>query len=87
MFFSIIAIAVAVTLNWKNSIWGYWINFITVGIADTGFVLFVILPGHMPVWPGILGPVIWVLAVIFSTIGLLARDKKHRRASSSPLPN
>jgi hypothetical protein len=36
LFFSIIAISVAATLNWRNSIWGYWINFATVGIADTG---------------------------------------------------
>lgn len=75
MFFSISAIAVAITLNWKNSIWGYWINFATVGVADAGFILFVIAPGHMPVWPGILGPVFWVMAVIFSTIALLTRDK------------
>lgn len=75
MFFSISAIAVAITLNWKNSIWGYWINFATVGIADVGFILFVIAPGHMPVWPGILGPVFWVLAVIFSTIAVLTRDE------------
>ena len=42
LFFSIIAISVAATLNWRNSVWGYWINFATVGIADTGFILFVL---------------------------------------------
>jgi hypothetical protein len=36
--FSIIAISVAATLNWRNSVWGYWINLATVGIADTGFI-------------------------------------------------
>jgi len=36
LFFSIIAVFVAVTLNWRNSVWSYWINFATVGIADTG---------------------------------------------------
>jgi hypothetical protein len=35
LFFSIIAISVAATLNWRNSVWGYWISFATVGIADT----------------------------------------------------
>ena len=35
LFFSIIAISVAATLNWRNSVWGYWINLATVGIADT----------------------------------------------------
>jgi len=35
LFFSIIAISVAATLNW-SSVWDNWINFATVGIADTG---------------------------------------------------
>jgi hypothetical protein len=74
MFFSIIAISVAATLNWRNSVWGYWINFATVGIADTGFILFVLVPGYTPVWPSI-RPVFWVLATIFSTIALLTRTK------------
>jgi hypothetical protein len=51
LFFSIIAISVAATLNWRNSVWGYWINLATVGIADTGFIFFVLVPGYTPVWP------------------------------------
>jgi len=43
LFFSIIAISVAATLNWRNSVWGYWINFATVGIADTDFIFFVLV--------------------------------------------
>ena len=73
LFFSIIAISVAVTLNWRNSVWGYRVNFVTVGIADTGFIFFVLVPGYAPIWPGILGPIFWVLATIFSTIALLTR--------------
>jgi hypothetical protein len=80
LFFSIIAISVAATLNWRNSVWGYWINFATVGIADTGFIFFVLVPGYTPVWPSILSPVFWVLATIFSTIALLARTKGVTRA-------
>ena len=80
LFFSIIAISVAATLNWRNSVWGYWINFATAGIADNGFIFFVLVPGYTPVWPSILGPVFWVLATIFSTIALLARTKGATRA-------
>jgi hypothetical protein len=80
LFFSIIAISVAATLNWRNSVWGYWINFVTVGIADIGFILFVLVPGYTPVWPSILGPVFWVLATIFSTIALLTRTKGATRS-------
>ncbi|MGV2292355.1 hypothetical protein AAHK20_26860 [Trinickia sp. YCB016] len=87
LFFSIAAIAVAVTLNWRNSVWGYWINFAVVGVADVGFILFVVVPGYMPVWPGVLGPVIWVLATIFSTIALLTRDKDAAKNQLNPLPH
>ena len=80
LFFSIIAISVAATLNWRNSVWGYWINFATAGIADNGFIFFVLVPGYTPVGPSILGPVFWVLATIFSTIALLARTKGATRA-------
>jgi hypothetical protein len=65
---------------WRNSVWGYWINFATVGIADTGFIFFVLVPGYTPVWPSILGPVFWVLATIFSTIALLTRTKGATRS-------
>jgi hypothetical protein len=75
LFFAIIAIVVAVALNWRNSSWGYWINFFAVGIADTGFIFFVVVPGHMGIWPGILGPVFWILGLIFLSIALVSRSK------------
>ena len=59
---------------------GYWINFATGGIADTGFIFFVLVPGYTPAWPSILGPVFWVLATIFSTIALLTRTKGETRS-------
>src|SRR6266481_4775398 len=80
LFFSIIAISVAATLNWRNSMWGYWINLATVGIADTGFIFFVLVPGYTSAWPSILGPVFWLLATIFSTIALLTRNKGATRS-------
>ncbi len=55
--------------------WGYWINFASLGIADTGLIFFVLVPGYAPVWPSILGPIFWVLATIFSTIAPLTRTK------------
>jgi hypothetical protein len=68
-FFALVALVVAVTMNWHNSTTGYWINLIAVSAADIGFILFVLLPGHIALWPGVLGPVVWILAVVFSTIG------------------
>ena len=80
LFFSIIGISVAARLNRRNSVWGYWINFVTVGLADTGFIFFVLVPGYTPVWPSILGPVFWVLATMFSTIALLMGTKDATRS-------
>jgi hypothetical protein len=39
-----------------------------VGIADIPFILFVLIPGYAPWWPGLLGPVLWIAA--FSITGL-----------------
>ena len=70
LFFAIVAIGVAVFLNWRNSRTGYWINLITVSVADIGFVAFILIPGYVPAMPGVLGPVMWILAAILTTLGL-----------------
>ena len=66
--FAATAIVLAVTLNWRNDRLGFWINGIMVGIADIPFILFVLIPGYAPWWPGLLGPVLWIAA--FSITGL-----------------
>jgi hypothetical protein len=43
---------VLATLNWRNSRLGFWCNGIVVSIGDIPFVL----------WPGILGPALWIAA-------------------------
>ena len=68
--FAVVALVVAIAMNWRNSRTGYWINLIAVSAADIGFVVLVIIPGYIDVFPGILGPVLWILGVVFSTLGL-----------------
>jgi hypothetical protein len=51
---------VLATLNWRSSRVGFWFSAVVLGIADIPFILFVLLPGYVPVWPGILGPVLWI---------------------------
>jgi len=68
LFFGVTAIAVALTLNIRNSAWGYWINLGVLALADTGLILFVLIPGYMPLWPGFAGPVLWILGWIFTTL-------------------
>ena len=70
LFFALFGIAVAVMLNWKNSRLGYRLNLVVVSAADIGFIVYVLMPGYVPLIPGGLGPLLWILAVIFSTLGI-----------------
>ena len=78
LFFAIFGIAVAVWLNWRNSRLGYWLNLVVISAADIGFIVYVLLPGYVPLVPGGLGPLFWVVAIIFSTLGIL--KSKHINA-------
>jgi hypothetical protein len=80
--FGVFAVAVAVTLNWRNSRSGYWLNLLVVGGDDVGFIYAIVLPGYVRLGEGLSGPVLWVLAVMFSTVGVLANPGLSRRASS-----
>ena len=73
LFVALTSIIIAVVYNWRNNRLGYWINILMVSIADIGFIIFVFLPGHVTFLTGILGPVFWISAAIFSTVG--ARSK------------
>ena len=70
LFFAIFAIIVGMYFNWKNDRLGYWLNLIVVSVADIGYIIFILLPGYVPIMPGVIGPALWVLAVVFSTIGI-----------------
>ena len=74
LFFAVVAIVVGALFNWRNSRLGYWINLITVSATDIGFILFILVPSYLSLWPGVLGPVFWVLGAIFATIGYLKEE-------------
>ena len=78
LFFALFGIAVGVFLNWKNSRLGYWLNLVVVSAADIGFIAFILIPGHAPLVPGVLGPILWVLAVLFSTVGIIRTTQRER---------
>ena len=81
LFFALVAIGVAVFLNWRNSRTGYWINLITVSFADIGFIIFILIPGYVPAMVGVLGPVIWILAAIFTTLALKSASQVQTATS------
>ena len=78
LFFALFGVVVAVCLNWKNSRLGYWLNIIVVSAGDIGYIVFVLIPGYVPFMPGALGPILWILAVIFSTIGIMSAVQGER---------
>jgi hypothetical protein len=73
LFIALAGISIAVIYNWTNSTLGYWLNLLIVSIADIGFIIFVLLPGYVDMFPGILGPIFWVSAAIFSTLGMRSK--------------
>lgn len=78
LFFALAAVVIAVFYNWKNDRQGYWANLIMVSATDIGFILFILVPGYLDLWPGIMGPVFWVLAVFTGTIALKKQPLKQR---------
>ena len=67
---AVVVIVVAVVFNWQNSPTGYWINLVTASMTDVGFIVFILLPGYIPLRSGLPGPVLWILALIFSTLAM-----------------
>ena len=78
LFFALFGSVVAVFLNWKNSRLGYWLNLVVVSAGDIGYVLFLLLPGYIPWVPGGLGPLLWVLAALLSTVAVLTGPEISR---------
>jgi hypothetical protein len=72
LWLALAVMVVAVVFNWRNAAAGYWLNLGLTSITDVGFIVFVLAPRYLPLRSGILGPVLWVLAVVFSTLGILA---------------
>lgn len=70
LWFGVFAIVVGAVWNWRNSRVGYWANLAVVSLADIGFIVAILIPGYINFWMGIWGPILWILAAIFSTMGL-----------------
>lgn len=70
LFFALFGMAVAIKYNWFNSKLGYWLNLVVISAADIAFVIFLLIPGYIPLMPGALGPLLWLLALAFSTVAI-----------------
>jgi hypothetical protein len=83
--FATAAIIFAISLNWRNDRFGFWVNAVMVGIADIPFILFVLAPGYAPWWPGLLGPLLWIAAVFFTGVARLGSAPAVAVKSSSSI--
>ena len=70
LFFALFGTAVAIKYNWRNIKLGYWLNFVVVSVGDIGFIIFLLIPGYLPLVPGAVGPILWLLALAFSTAAI-----------------
>lgn len=73
-------LAVAAIWTWRNRRVGYWINLALVSVADVIFLAVVVLPSDMPLTRGLIGPALWILAVIATTLGVIFPGRGHRRS-------
>ncbi len=65
------AVLVGLLMNWRNSRAGYWLNLGVVGAADFGLIAFLVVPGFMRPTDALAGPVLFLLAALFSTTARL----------------
>lgn len=71
--FALLAVALGISLNWRNDRLGYWINLIMVAAVDVGFIILIVAPGYVPASVASLaGPIVYVAAAIFSTAGRMS---------------
>jgi hypothetical protein len=70
LWFGLYAIVLAVFFNWRNSRVGYWFNLVVVSLTDIGFIVAIVIPGYITFAAGWTGPIFWILAFIFTTLGL-----------------
>lgn len=83
---AIAVILIGILMNWRNSTTGYWINLVLVTVLDIAFVLFVIVPGYAPLWPGLEGPIAWVIAAVLSTLAFTSRRRTGLPAHTEKVP-
>jgi hypothetical protein len=75
LIFALFGMLIAALFNWRNNLSGYWLNLLVVSAADIGYIYFVLIPGYVPWMPGGLGPLLWIIAVLFSTIGIMQKKR------------
>ena len=69
---------IAISKNWRNDRFGFWLNLFLVSATDLAFIFFVLIPGWEPLPLGLIGPSLWILATITSSIGIKAKSLRPK---------
>lgn len=69
LWIGVLVLVVAVTMNWRNRPLGYWLNLGVVGATDFGLLWFLLASGTMAWTDGGIGLSLFVVALIFATVG------------------
>jgi len=48
-----------------------------ISAADIGFIVFVLMPGYVPMNPGALGPILWIIALALTTVGVMQAGREN----------
>jgi hypothetical protein len=71
LWIGLLVTVVAITMNWRNSRLGYWLNLGVVGATDLGLLVALLLPGTMAWSDGGLGLSLYAGALVASSLGRL----------------
>lgn len=77
VFFALFGAIVGIKYVWHNNKMGYWLNLVVVSAGDIGFIVTMILPGFVPVVPGGLGPLLWLIALGLSSIAIFRNPQPN----------
>ena len=80
----VFAAIVGAVFNWRNSRPGYWLNLLIVGGADIGFIFAIQIPGYIKLTDGIGGPLLWIVAMAMTTLGVLRHPEEQRGTLRMP---
>src|SRR5205823_6455174 len=72
-------------LVWRGQRLGLWMGVVILGIADGAFLVALVLPGRVSLADGLVGPVLYVLAVAVSAVAFLGRSP-HMAAGPARQP-
>lgn len=62
--------------NWKNNPIAYWAAAFIISAEDIGFILFPVTYGGTPFPSSVIGPGLWIVGLIFTTMAYLQSKKQ-----------